>query len=175
LLRHGGLLELLLVRGVDGGGFLADELRFLDLELVVGLEADFVGLLHGFLADKGRHLLQLSGDLPWRVVLAGAAGAVDVVGGELWRCTALRGWERATGLTWSSERACACDMAAVGFAFAGRGGVARGVLSAWRHWWSLAMMELGVEVPPVDGPSSSGRRLAIAPRASGMPAIMSGR
>jgi len=42
---------------------LADELGLFDCELLVGLETDLVGLLHGFLADEGRHLLQLSGDL----------------------------------------------------------------------------------------------------------------
>ena len=61
---------------------MAHELGLLNCELLVGLEADFVGLLHGLLADEGRHLLELAGDLPWGAWLA---GAVDVTegGGEL--------------------------------------------------------------------------------------------
>ena len=54
---------------------MAHELGLLNCELLVGLEADFVGLLHGLLADEGRHLLELAGDLPWGAWLA---GAVDV-------------------------------------------------------------------------------------------------
>ena len=80
MLRHAGLLELLLVGRVDGGRLLAHELGLLNCELLVGLEADFVGLLHGLLADEGRHLLELAGDLTWGAWLAGAVDVTRVVG-----------------------------------------------------------------------------------------------
>lgn len=63
LLGHGGLLELLLVLDVDGVGLLADELGLFDLELLVGLDLDLAGLLHGLLLDEGRHLAELIVDL----------------------------------------------------------------------------------------------------------------
>lgn len=63
LLRHGGLLELLLVGGVDGVGFLADELGFFDGKLFVGLDFDLAGFLGGFLTDESRHLTELLSDL----------------------------------------------------------------------------------------------------------------
>lgn len=63
LLGHGGLLELLLVLGVDGVCLLANKLRLLDLELLVGLDLDLAGLLHGLLLDERRHLAELIVDL----------------------------------------------------------------------------------------------------------------
>lgn len=63
LLGHAGLLEFLLVEQVDSGGFLADELGFLDREFLVGLELDLAGFFKGFLSDEGGHLAEFPRDL----------------------------------------------------------------------------------------------------------------
>jgi hypothetical protein len=47
------LLELLFVGRVNGGGFLADELGFLDGKFLVRFDFDLFGLFEGFLADEG--------------------------------------------------------------------------------------------------------------------------
>lgn len=73
LLRHGGLLELLLVERINGSGLLAHQLRLLDGEFLVGLKLDFAGLLQSFLSDERGHLAELTRNLGTTRQLAGSS------------------------------------------------------------------------------------------------------
>lgn len=103
LLGHGGLFELLLILGVNGRDLLTDQLGLFNGELFVGLEMDFASFLERFLANEGRHLLQLGCDLErgvdrlarliarWKIVKIVAYLVVRERlrrhdGGGLWKC-----------------------------------------------------------------------------------------